>query len=70
MIEIGYLYIDLNGMMFSILDRDNDWFDFSNCVFFFCGGWWFNVCYSVYLIGFYKIWYVFWDFLFGNIDKV
>ncbi|XP_052690898.1 microfibril-associated glycoprotein 4-like [Crassostrea angulata] len=70
MTETGYSHTDLNGMMFSTPDRDNDRLDFSNCAFLLRGGWWFNACHSAYLNGPYKIWHVLWDPPFRNTDKV
>lgn len=43
---------DLNGMMFSTLDRDNDKCTFS-CASYERGGWWFNCCGYAFLNGFY-----------------
>lgn len=57
---------DLNGMMFFILDRDNDKCSgFFYCVFYYKGGWWFKCCGYVYLNGFYNMfdWWGFWYFI-------
>lgn len=56
---------DLNGMMFFILDRNNDKCGFYYCVFIYKGGWWFYCCYYVYLNGFYNMfdWWGFWYFI-------
>lgn len=45
---------DLNGMMFSTLDRDND-ICYHHCVFYVKGGWWFNCCSYAHLNGLYNM---------------
>jgi hypothetical protein len=43
---------NLNGMMFSTKDRDNDnSFFLRSCADNFFGGWWFNFCHDAYLNG-------------------
>lgn len=61
MINMGFFNIELNGMLFSILDWDNDWYS-GYCVIKYSGGWWFNNCYDVYFNGFwvFENWYDLW----------
>ena len=42
---------NINGMMFSSLDRDNDRHSGGHCALDHSGGWWFNVCHDAYLNG-------------------
>lgn len=52
-------YNGYDGVKFSIFDMDNDWVIYVNCVFFNLGGWWFNLCYSVYFNGLWFLDYVY-----------
>lgn len=36
--------MNLNGMMFMIVDKDNDFYNVDNCVVSVKGVWWFNNC--------------------------
>nr|XP_022331906.1 ryncolin-4-like [Crassostrea virginica] len=42
---------NINGMLFSSLDRDNDRHSHGHCAQNQSGGWWFNVCHDAYLNG-------------------
>lgn len=44
---------NLNGMMFSTLDRDND-NCYGSCASDYKGGWWFSCCHYAYLNGLYN----------------
>nr|XP_019919326.2 fibrinogen-like protein 1 [Crassostrea gigas]XP_034320662.1 fibrinogen-like protein 1 [Crassostrea gigas] len=50
MINPGSSNTELNGMLFSTLDRDNDRYS-GHCATKYSGGWWFNNCHDAYLNG-------------------
>lgn len=50
MINTGSSNTELNGMLFSTLDRDNDRYS-GHCATKYSGGWWFNNCHDAYLNG-------------------
>lgn len=71
MTETGYEGADLNGIMFSTLDRDNDECSF-HCASGYKGGWWFNCCRNAYLNGPYNMssWYKPWYPPFETADMI
>lgn len=46
---------NLNGMMFSTLDRNNDICSSYHCASRYKGGWWFNCCGYAFLNGLYNM---------------
>lgn len=50
MVNTGHINSELNGMLFSTLDRDNDRYN-GDCATKYSGGWWFNNCHDAYLNG-------------------
>lgn len=61
MINIDF-EVNLNGMMFMILDNDNDLYFGGNCVVYYNGVWWYNYCMLFNLNG----WYIDVNFVWGN----
>lgn len=54
--------VNLNGMMFTTSDNDNDLYSGGNCAVYYNGAWWHNYCTLSNLNG----WYTDANFAWGN----